>query len=152
MVIYELKFEEFVQAKVGNIRKTACESSMHKKLYINIYSSSSFSSSFLFNEDKRQEPHLQLLDHVQCVIIISPKHIQSIPMWLSPKNKTVTFFYVCSYFCRKCQKFSIAKIYILIANDLVLFCVMFCVDIDRAVIGIAPPTFFFKKYYYINRY
>ena len=75
MVIYELKFEEFVQAKVGNIRKIACESSMHKKLYINIYSSSSFSSSFLFNEDKRQEPHLQLLDHVQCVIIISPKHI-----------------------------------------------------------------------------
>ena len=72
MVIYELKFEEFVQAKVGNIRNTACESSMHEKLYINIYSSS---SSFLFNEDKRQEPHLQLLDHVQCVIIISPKHI-----------------------------------------------------------------------------
>ena len=72
MIIYELKFEEFVQAKVGNIRNTACESSMHEKLYINIYSSS---SSFLFNEDKRQEPHLQLLDHVQCVIIISPKHI-----------------------------------------------------------------------------
>ena len=71
MVIYELKFEEFVQAKVGNIRNTAYESSMHEKLYINIYSS----SSFLFNEDKRQEPHLPLLDHVQCVIIISPKHI-----------------------------------------------------------------------------
>ena len=76
MVIYEQKFEEFVQAKVGNIRNTACESSMHEKLYINIYSSSSSSSSsFLFNEDKRQEPHLPLLDHVQCVIIISPKHI-----------------------------------------------------------------------------
>lgn len=75
MVIYELKFEEFAQAKVGNIRNTACESSMHKKLYINIYSSSSFSSSFLFNEDKRQESHLPLLDYVQCVIIISPKHI-----------------------------------------------------------------------------
>ena len=77
MVIYELKFEEFAQAKVGNIRNTACESSMHEKLYINIYysSSSSSSSSFLFNEDKRQEPHLPLLDHVQCVIIISPKHI-----------------------------------------------------------------------------
>ena len=75
MVIYELKFEEFVQAKVGNIRNTAYESSMHEKLYINIYSSSSSSSSFLFNEDKRQEPHLPLLDHVQCVIIISPKHI-----------------------------------------------------------------------------
>ena len=72
MVIYELKFEEFVQAKVGNNRNTAYESSMHEKLYINIYSSS---SSFLFNEDKRQEPHLPLLDHVQCVIIISPKHI-----------------------------------------------------------------------------
>ena len=72
MVIYVLKFEEFVQAKVGNIRNTAYESSMHEKLYINIYSSS---SSFLFNEDKRQEPHLPLLDHVQCVIIISPKHI-----------------------------------------------------------------------------
>ena len=72
MVIYELKFEEFVQAKVGNIRNTAYESSMHEKLYINIYSSS---SSFLFNEDKRQEPHLPLVDHVQCVIIISPKHI-----------------------------------------------------------------------------
>ena len=71
MVIYELKFEEFVQAKVGNIRNTAYESSMHEKLYINIYSS----SSFLFNEDKRQESHLPLLDYVQCVIIISPKHI-----------------------------------------------------------------------------
>ena len=77
MVIYELKFGEFVQAKVGNIRNTTYESSMHEKLYINIYysSSSSSSSSFLFNEDKRQEPHLPLLDHVQCVIIISPKHI-----------------------------------------------------------------------------